>query len=147
MKHRILFINGPNLNLTGTRQPEIYGSVSFDSFLIALQNDYPALSLEYIQSNHEGPIIDAIQGASSAFAGVLINAGGYTHTSVAIADALAACSIPVIEVHMSNIIAREPHRNNSLLASYCKGSICGFGLLSYTLGIEALLNIIKADTL
>jgi 3-dehydroquinate dehydratase-2 len=140
MKPTILILNGPNLNLTGTRQTAIYGDESFEMYLLKLKKDFTEIDLHYLQSNHEGVLIDALQEAPKKCMGVVINAGGYTHSSIAIADAIAAISIPVIEVHMSNIIAREPYRNHSLMAHVCKGSICGFGLASYALGIIALLR-------
>ena len=121
----ILIINGPNLNLTGRRETGIYGTTSFEDFL---------------QSNVEGELIDALQAADGRRTGVILNAGGYTHTSVAIRDAVAAVGVPVIEVHMSSILAREEFRHTSLLAGVCRGTIMGFGMESYRLAVEALIQ-------
>lgn len=137
---KILILNGPNLNLQGRRQPDVYGSETFDACLERLQARYPQVTFEYRQSNHEGVLIDAIQAADGAFDGVVFNAGGYTHTSVALRDAVAAVSVPVVEVHISSILARESFRHTSLLAPVAAGSIMGFGLDSYRLGVEALLE-------
>ncbi len=138
---RILIINGPNLNLLGVREPAIYGRVTMEDFLKALAADYPSLDLDYIQSNHEGDIIDAIHRAGFApeVNGIVLNAGAYTHTSLAIADAIRAVETPVVEVHISNTAAREPERHRSMIAAACRGTIAGFGLDSYRLAIEALL--------
>lgn len=137
----ILIINGPNLNLLGTREPDIYGNTSMDDYLEALRVDYPAQELAYFQSNHEGDIIDRLQATldEPECRGVIINAGGYTHTSVAIADAIRAINVPVIEVHISNISAREPQRHTSLITAACRGIIAGFGMDSYRLAIESLI--------
>ena len=138
---KILIINGPNLNLLGVRQPEIYGRVSMEDYVKALRADYPKVEIDYFQSNHEGDIIDRIHldGFDSSLNGIVLNAGAYTHTSLAIADAIAAVERPVVEVHISNTAAREPIRRQSLIAPVCRGSITGFGLDSYRLAIEALL--------
>lgn len=136
---KILIINGPNLNLTGKRQPGVYGNTSFDDFLKELRTDYPAMEIGYFQSNIEGELIDQLQAANSKYDGILLNAGGYTHTSVSIADCLQAIDVPVVEVHISNILARETFRHVSLIAPHCKGTISGFGLNSYRLSIQALL--------
>ncbi|MCM1072055.1 MAG: type II 3-dehydroquinate dehydratase [[Clostridium] fimetarium] len=138
---RILIINGPNLNLLGVREPAIYGRVTMEDFLKALAADYPSLDLDYIQSNHEGDIIDAIHraGFDPEVNGIVLNAGAYTHTSLAIADAIRAVETPVVEVHISNTAAREPERHHSMIAAACRGTIAGFGLDSYRLAIEALL--------
>lgn len=138
---KILIINGPNLNLLGVREPAVYGHVTMEDFLKALAADYPSIDLEYIQSNHEGDIIDAIHraGFDPETKGIILNAGAYTHTSLAIADAIRAVENPVIEVHITNTAAREPIRHTSLIAPACRGTIAGFGLDSYRLGIEALL--------
>ncbi len=137
---RILIINGPNLNLLGTREPGIYGSRKFDDYLDGLRRAYDSDTIEYYQSNHEGGIIDKLHEVGfGKVDGVVLNAGGYTHTSVAIADAIAAIRIPVVEVHISNIGRREEFRHKSFLSAVCVGSIAGFGLTSYRLGIEALL--------
>lgn len=134
----ILIINGPNLNLTGKRQPNVYGSVTFEEILADLRTFHPGITIDYIQSNMEGELIQAIQEADGKYAGVILNAGGYTHTSVAIGDALAAVSLPIIEVHMSNIDRREPFRKISHISANCAGSISGFGAGSYFLAVEAL---------
>lgn len=138
---KILIINGPNLNLLGVREPQIYGRVTMEDFLQGLSADYPSLDLEYIQSNHEGDIIDAIHraGFDPETKGIILNAGAYAHTSLAIADAIRAVETPVVEVHISNTAAREPFRHQSMIAPACRGTIAGFGLDSYRLGIEALL--------
>lgn len=139
---KILIINGPNLNLLGTREPEIYGRVSMDDYLEALSVDYPGVEIEYFQSNHEGEIIDRLQeaGFDETLAGIVLNAGAYTHTSLAIADAIRAIERPVVEVHISNVAARsEELRHRSLIAPACRGTIAGFGMDSYRLGIESLL--------
>lgn len=136
---RILIINGPNLNLLGTREPGIYGSQNFDDYLSELRQSYGSDTLEYYQSNHEGGIIDKLHEVGfGGVDGVVLNAGGYTHTSVAIADAISAIRVPVVEVHISNIGKREEFRHKSFLSAVCVGSIAGFGLASYRLGIEAL---------
>ncbi len=136
----ILIINGPNLNLTGRRETGIYGTTSFEDFLEALRARYPDLSIDLFQSNVEGELIDALQAADRR-TGVILNAGGYTHTSVAIRDAVAAVGVPVIEVHMSSILAREEFRHTSLLAGVCRGTIMGFGMESYRLAVEALIQL------
>lgn len=132
----IMIINGPNLNLLGRRQPEIYGEERFEEFFERLQIDYPHVSLHYFQSNSEGAIIDKLHEVGFNFEGIILNAGAYTHTSIAIADAIAAISTPVVEVHISNIYAREPFRRQSFLAPYCVGSIAGLGLHGYALAVE-----------
>ena len=139
---KILIINGPNLNLLVTREPEVYGHVSMDEYLRALSVDYPGVEIDYYQSNHEGDLIDRIQevGFDSDYAGIVLNAGAYTHTSLALADAIRAIDIPVVEVHISNTAARpEAIRHTSLIAPACRGTITGFGMDSYRLGIESLL--------
>jgi 3-dehydroquinate dehydratase-2 len=135
---KILIINGPNLNLLGQRQPQIYGEISFDDFLEDLRLEFSSIQIDYFQSNHEGEIIDAIQ--SSKHDGIVINAGGYTHTSVAIRDAISSVEVPVIEVHISNISARESFRHESLLSPVCHGVIFGFGLKGYKLALWSLIN-------
>ncbi len=139
---KILIINGPNLNLLGVREPGIYGSATFDSALERLRGLYPDIELEYFQSNHEGAIIDRLHAAGfgDAYAGIILNAGAYTHTSLAIADAIAAIEVPVVEVHISNVAAREEIRHRSLIAPVCRGSIAGFGLDSYRLAVEAIAH-------
>jgi 3-dehydroquinate dehydratase-2 len=136
---RILVLNGPNLNLLGTREPNIYGHENLESLMNELIERFPAVSFSHIQSNHEGVLIDAIQDTNS-YDAIVINAGGYTHTSIAISDALAAVQPKVIEVHLSNILAREKERHTSLLAKYCLGTISGFGFDSYALAVEQLLR-------
>jgi len=132
----ILIINGPNLNLLGQRQPEVYGNTSFEDFFSRLKAAYPTIKLSYFQSNIEGELIDQLQKADKQYDGILLNAGGYTHTSVSIADAVAAIDTAVIEIHISQPAAREVERHTSLLSKYCKGSISGLGLDSYRLGID-----------
>lgn len=139
---RILIINGPNLNLLGKREPEIYGNKSMDSCIEALQNRYSNVcEIEYFQSNHEGGIIDMLHkvGFDESLSGIVLNAGAYTHTSLAIADAIAAIKVPVVEVHISNVHAREEVRHLSMISGVCCGVIAGFGMDSYRLGIEAIL--------
>jgi 3-dehydroquinate dehydratase-2 len=135
---KILIINGPNLNLLGQRQPQIYGEISFDDFLKDVRLEFSNIQIDYFQSNHEGEIIDTIQ--SSKYDGIVINAGGYTHTSVAIRDAISSVEVPVIEVHISNISARESFRHESLLSPVCHGVIFGFGLKGYKLALWSLIN-------
>jgi 3-dehydroquinate dehydratase-2 len=132
-------INGPNLNLIGKREAGIYGNISFEDFLEQLKSRFNEHTISYFQSNIEGEIINNIQEFGFKSDGIILNAGGYTHTSVAIADAIAAIKSPVIEVHISNIFAREEYRHISLIAGKCKGSISGFGLNSYLLAVEAFL--------
>jgi len=136
---KIIIINGPNLNLLGTREKDIYGSENFDNYFEKLKNIFQILELEYYQSNVEGELINKLHETGFSYDGIILNAGGYTHTSVAIADAVASIKSPVIEVHISNVYAREEFRHSSLMAAKCKGVIAGFGLDSYKLAIEALL--------
>ncbi len=137
---KILIINGPNLNLLGKREPGIYGSTDFETYLAGLRAAHPEVQTDYFQSNVEGEIINAIQQADGVYDGVLLNAGGYTHTSVAIADAIGAIRTPVVEVHISCILAREDFRHISLIAPVCRGSIMGFGLDGYRLGMLSFLK-------
>lgn len=137
---KLLIINGPNLNLLGTREPGIYGDQSFEAFLKKLRKHFPDVSIEYYQSNIEGEIINAIHNAGFLYDGIIMNAGGYTHTSVAIADAVKAIKTPVVEVHISNTYAREPFRHISYLAASVKGVIIGFGMESYRLAVESFVN-------
>jgi 3-dehydroquinate dehydratase-2 len=132
---RIIIVNGPNLNLLGEREKEIYGNQSFESYLEILKNTFRDITIDYFQSNIEGEIINKLHETGFSYDGIILNAGGYTHTSVAIADAIKAIKTPVVEVHISNIFARENFRHVSLLATSCKGSIVGFGLDSYKLAI------------
>ena len=137
---KILIINGPNLNLLGTREPQHYGTGTMDSVLDALKSQYPRVEFDYYQSNVEGFLIDRLHKTlEEPCDGVVLNAGGYTHTSVALRDAIAAIKVPVVEVHISNVHRREEFRHRSLISAVCKGVICGFGLDSYRLGVEALL--------
>lgn len=137
---KILIINGPNLNLLGTREPQHYGTGTMDSVLDALKSQYPRVEFDYYQSNVEGLLIDRLHKTlEEPCDGVVLNAGAYTHTSVALRDAIAAIKVPVVEVHISNVHSREEFRHRSLISAVCKGVICGFGLDSYRLGVEALL--------
>lgn len=136
---KILIINGPNLNLLGVREPTIYGNQSFVKFFETLKENYAHVDLAYFQSNHEGEIIDKIHEVGFSYDGIVLNAGAYTHTSIAIGDAISAIETPVVEVHISNVHKRESFRHHSYLAAHCRGVICGFGLNSYTLGIQSLL--------
>jgi 3-dehydroquinate dehydratase II len=140
---KIEIINGPNLNLLGKREPEKYGSRSFEDYLITLRSQYPDVAFEYFQSNIEGEIINEIHKVGFSFDGIILNAGGYTHTSVSIADAIASVKSPVVEVHITNIYAREDFRHISLTGKNCKGSIAGFGLDSYRLAVEALIELMR----
>lgn len=140
---KLLILNGPNLNLQGQRDTEVYGSQTFGEYLEELRREYPEVEFGYFQSNVEGVLIDALQEADGRYDGVLLNAGGYTHTSVALRDAVSAVKLPVVEVHISSIMAREKFRHVSLLAGVVRGSIMGFGLDSYRLGVEALHRIAK----
>lgn len=136
---QLLILNGPNLNLLGTRETDIYGNRSFESFFEELQKKYATVNLHYYQSNVEGELINKLQELGFSYDGIIFNAGGYTHTSVAIADAVAAIKTPVIEVHISNVYAREEYRHTSLMAKHCKGVIAGLGLTSYQLALESFL--------
>ena len=137
---KILIINGANLNLLGRRQPEIYGRESFEDYLEALRARYPEHTNDYYQSNIEGEIVDALQRADGIYDGVVLNAGGYTHTSVVIRDAMAAISTPVVEVHISSILSREEFRHVSMLAPAAVGTIMGFGMESYRLAVEHFIG-------
>jgi 3-dehydroquinate dehydratase-2 len=134
----IHIINGPNLNLVGKREPEVYGNRSLDQYLQELIEQFPQHNIDVYQSNIEGEIVDRLQAVGFDDCGIVLNAGGYTHTSVAIADAVAAITAPVVEVHISNIYSREPFRHKSLLSPVCKGIIAGFGLDSYRLALASL---------
>ena len=136
----ILIINGPNLNLLGRREPGIYGNRSFEDFFPELEESFPKLKLAQFQSNHEGAILDKLHEIGFSHHGIVLNAGGLTHTSVALADAVAAISAPVVEVHLSNLHAREEFRQKSLLGRHCVGSISGFGLESYRLAVQWFVN-------
>ena len=136
---RIEIINGPNLNKLGVREPGIYGTRSFEDYLGELRQRYPDVELGYYQSNHEGDLIDRIQAVGDTADGIVLNAGAYTHTSVALHDALRSVTAPALEVHISNVHQREEFRHRSLISAACRGVICGFGLDSYRLAIEALI--------
>ncbi len=136
---KILIINGPNLNLLGVREPDIYGKVSFKDYLEQLKSR-EGVTVSYFQSNVEGEIINELHDKGFSYDGIVLNAGGYTHTSVSISDAIASIITPVIEVHLSNVYAREEYRHHSMLAKNCVGVISGFGLESYNLAIEYLLK-------
>jgi 3-dehydroquinate dehydratase-2 len=137
---KIAIINGPNLNLLGTREPDVYGNQTFEEYLKVLVNDYPKISFDYFQSNIEGALINQIQKVGFSCDAIILNAAAYTHTSVGIGDAVKAIDVPVIEVHISNTFSREDYRHKSYLTPVAKGIIVGFGLDSYRLGIEALLK-------
>jgi len=137
---KILILNGPNLNLLGKREPEIYGTLSFEDFFLQLQKDFPKIDFEYFQSNIEGELINKLHECGFDFDGIIFNPGGYTHTSVAIGDAVAGIKTPVIEVHISNIFAREEFRHTSYVAPHAKGSICGLGLKGYFLAVQFFLK-------
>jgi len=137
---KIAIINGPNLNLLGKREPGIYGHQDFESFLHELKKKFHHIAFEYYQSNVEGELINKLHDVGFTYNGIILNAGGYTHTSVALGDAVGAIQTPVIEVHISNIFAREDYRKTSLIASKCKGSISGFGLKSYELAVQSFLD-------
>ncbi|MFC5284807.1 type II 3-dehydroquinate dehydratase [Pedobacter alpinus] len=136
---KIQIINGPNLNLLGKREPGIYGSEGFESFFETLESKFPEVELHYYQSNVEGEIINKLHEVGFSYDGIVMNAGAYTHTSVAIGDAVAGIKTPVIEVHISNVYAREEYRHHSMMAKNCKGIITGFGLQSYELAIRSFL--------
>lgn len=136
---QVQIINGPNLNLLGSREPGIYGEESFSEFLNRLKSDYSNIEISYFQSNIEGEIINQLHETGFGYDGIILNAGGYTHTSVAIRDAIKAIKTPVVEVHISNVYAREEFRHKSMLTAVCMGVIAGFGLNSYKLAIESLL--------
>ncbi len=136
---KIIIINGPNLNLLGKREPNLYGNQSFEDYFQQLKQNYPSLKLEYYQSNVEGELVNKLHQVGFSYDGIVFNAGGYTHTSVAIADAVASIDVPTIEVHISNVYAREQYRHHSIMAANCKGVVAGFGLNSYKLAIDSLL--------
>lgn len=136
---KLIIINGPNLNLLGVREKSVYGAMPFEDYIKELKTRYQNIDLHYYQSNIEGELIDKIQAVGFSYNGIILNAGGYTHTSVAIADAVAAIKTPVVEVHISNIFAREDYRHVSIIGAKCKGSISGFGFDSYKLAIESFL--------
>ena len=137
---RIQIINGPNLNLLGKREPTIYGNQGFESYLDHLRDAYPDVEINYYQSNIEGEIINKIHEVGFSYDGIILNAGAYTHTSVALLDAIKAVETPVVEVHISNVHQREAFRHKSMISAGCKGVICGFGLNSYRLALEAFIR-------
>ena len=141
----VLILHGPNLNLLGTREPKIYGSMTLDQIDSELKSMGIKAGIEVrcMQSNHEGGLIDALQEARNWAAGVIFNPGGYTHTSVAIRDAISAISLPVVEVHLSNVYAREEFRRHSLISAVCKGKVVGFGWRSYVLGLQGLIELLN----
>ncbi len=141
---RIEIINGPNLNLLGKREPGVYGSRSFEDYMKELRAAYPDATIGYFQSNCEGELIDRIHEVGFECDGIVLNAGAYTHTSVALHDALRAVPAPAVEVHISNVHTREEFRHKSMISAACKGVICGFGLDSYRLAVEAILQFTKA---
>jgi 3-dehydroquinate dehydratase-2 len=137
---KIAIINGPNLNLVGTREPGVYGSETFDAYFQKLRKEYENIDFDYFQSNVEGELVNEIQSADKRADGIILNAGAYTHTSIAIGDAIAAIKTPVIEVHISNVYAREDFRKFSHITAKCAGTISGFGLKSYLLAVESLIK-------
>ena len=136
---KILIVNGPNLNLLGVREPGVYGAESFENYLPKLRARHPEVDIEYYQSNIEGELINKMQQQGFTCDGIILNAGGYTHTSVALGDCIRSLTSPVVEVHISNVHKREPFRHHSMISSACKGVICGFGLQSYELALESFL--------
>lgn len=136
---KVQILNGPNLNLLGVREPGIYGQQGFADYLQQLRERYPQVQIDYLQSNHEGELIDCIHRVGFSYDGIILNAGAYTHTSVALLDALKAVQTPAIEVHISNVHQREEFRHHSMISAGCRGVICGFGLDSYRLALEALI--------
>ena len=137
---KIQIINGPNLNLLGKREPDIYGNSSFEDYLIKLRAKYPDVQIDYFQSNIEGEMINKMQEVGFCYDGIVLNAGAYTHTSIALHDCIRSIVAPVIEVHISNVHQREEFRHHSMISSACHGVICGFGMDSYRLAVEGLLN-------
>ena len=137
---KIMIINGPNLNLLGKREPDIYGNRSFDEFLQQLRHDFTQMEIDYYQSNIEGELIDKLQEVGFSYDGIVLNAGAYTHTSIALLDCIRSLTTPVVEVHISNVHAREEFRHKSMISSACLGVIAGFGLNSYKLAIEAVVG-------
>ena len=136
---RVIIINGPNLNLLGQREPSVYGADSFEAYFATLQRAYPQLELSYFQSNHEGALLDKLHEVGFSYDGIILNAGAYTHTSLALHDAIRAITTPVVEVHISNTFAREAFRHHSYIAAVAKGVIVGFGMESYRLALESFL--------
>jgi 3-dehydroquinate dehydratase-2 len=136
---KFIIINGPNLNLLGTREPEIYGNQGFEQYLTTLRQQFPMVEIDYYQSNVEGELINKLHEVGFSYTGIILNAGAYTHTSIAIGDAIKAINTPVIEVHLSNVFARESYQHESFLTPVCKGCISGFGLKSYQLALQSFL--------
>jgi 3-dehydroquinate dehydratase-2 len=136
---KLIIINGPNLNLLGKREPEVYGTQTFEDYFNTLHQQFPGVELTYYQSNIEGELINKLHETGFSYDGIILNAGGYTHTSVALSDAVAAISTPVVEVHISNIFAREEYRHLSLFSKHCVGIISGLGLLGYELALRGLI--------
>lgn len=136
---RVIIINGPNLNLLGQREPSVYGADNFEAYFATLQQAYPQLELSYFQSNHEGALLDKLHEVGFSYDGIILNAGAYTHTSVALHDAIRAITTPVVEVHISNTFAREAFRHHSYISAVAKGVIVGFGMESYRLALESFL--------
>lgn len=137
---KIIIINGPNLNLLGKREPEVYGSKTFEEYFKELQGKFPGAELEYYQSNVEGELINKLHACGFSYDGIILNAGAFTHTSIAIADAVAGIKTPVVEVHISNIFAREDFRHVSYLGKHCVGSLSGFGLKGYEMAVRSFVN-------
>jgi 3-dehydroquinate dehydratase II len=137
---KIIIINGPNLNLLGTREPEVYGSQNFENYLKDLKGSFKSIDIDYYQSNVEGEIINKLHQVGFSYDGIILNAGGYTHTSIAISDAIAAIQTPVVEVHISNIYAREEFRHKSIISKECIGMITGLGLEGYQLAVSYIIN-------
>lgn len=137
----LAIVNGPNLNLLGTREPEVYGSQRFEDYLITLQKKFSQVQISYYQSNVEGELINHLHSCMGKVQGVILNAGAYTHTSIALADAVAAIGIPVVEVHISNVLAREDYRKTSFIASKCIGSISGLGMNGYALAVQHFVEL------
>lgn len=137
---KLLILNGPNLNLLGVREPDIYGSTTFEDFFKELSSKYSEVELDYFQSNHEGVLIDTIHESVGVYDGIVFNAGAFAHYSIALSDSIAAINVPVIEVHISNVFGREDYRQSLVMAKNCKGFISGFGLKSYELAIQSFLK-------
>lgn len=140
---RVIIINGPNLNLLGQREPSVYGADTFEAYFATLQQAYPQLELSYFQSNHEGALLDKLHEVGFSYDGIILNAGAYTHTSVALHDAIRAITTPVVEVHISNTFAREAFRHHSYISAVAKGVIVGFGMESYRLALESICLMIN----
>ena len=137
---KIMIINGPNLNLLGIREPEVYGKQGFEEFIVNMKQKYPSITIDYMQSNVEGELVDALQNAGFSYEGIILNPGGYTHTSVAIGDAIAAIKTPVLEVHISNVHAREDFRKISHVSAKAKGTISGLGIKGYELALRYFME-------